>query len=457
VPPRSLHFDHLYLESGWHHDHVVQIKGGLITHITPSSSDQSPTPPEKIKGWALPGLPNLHSHCFQRGMAGLSERRGPSGDSFWTWRDVMYRFLDRLDPDAVEDIAAMAMLEMMETGFTSLAEFHYLHHDRDGTPYANRAEMAERIIAAAHKTGLCLTLLPVFYAHSNFGGQEPHHGQRRFVNSTDHYKKLFADTQKALTRLAGSTIGLAPHSLRAATPQELSDLLTLQKKGPVHIHIAEQMKEVEDCINWCGTRPVDWLLTNQPVDDTWCLIHATHMNDQETRALAQSGAVAGLCPITEANLGDGLFPAGAFLEAGGRLGVGSDSNIEIAAAHELRWLEYGQRLTQRGRNLLAAAEGHSTGETLYRMACTSGAQALGQPVGSIAIGKRADFVVLNDNHPTLAGQAEQTILDAYLFAAGPAAIDRVITGGVIYVEHGRHAQHEPITQAYRERMKKILS
>ena len=454
---RLLHFDHLYLDHGWHHDCVVTIEAGLITQITPVASGHAEPASERITGWALPGMPNLHSHCFQRGMAGLSERRGPSGDSFWTWRDVMYRFLDKLDPDAVEDIAAMAMMEMMETGFTSLAEFHYLHHAIDGTPYANCAEMAERIVAAAAKTGLCLTLLPVFYAHSNFGGQQPNHGQRRFVNSLASYEKLFADSQKALKHWAGSKIGIAPHSLRAATPQELTDLLALHPKGPLHIHIAEQMKEVDDCIAWCGTRPVDWLLSNHAVDETWCLIHATHLTEQEITALARSGAVAGLCPITEANLGDGVFPASTFTQAGGRFGVGSDSNIEIAAAHELRWLEYAQRLTQRGRNLLARAEGQSTGETLYRMACHSGAQALGQAVGSIAIGNRADFVVLDTNNPTLAGHNEQTVLDAYLFAAGPSAIDRVITGGETYVSQGRHIRHEAITRAYRERMKKILA
>ena len=453
---RSLHFDHLYLDTGWHHDVALKIEDGLIAQISTSNPAQDKTISEHISGWTLPGMPNLHSHCFQRGMAGLSERRGPSSDSFWTWRDVMYRFLDRLDPDAIEDIAAMAMMEMMETGFTSLAEFHYLHHDTQGNFYDNRAEMAERIIAAAHKTGLCLTLLPVFYAHSNFGGQEPNHGQRRFVNAPDSYALLFDATQKALQALPGSKIGLAPHSLRAATPSELNGLLSLHKGGPVHIHIAEQMKEVEDCISWCGTRPVNWLLENMPVDEQWCLIHATHMDEGETNALARSGAVAGLCPITEANLGDGLFPASPYRAAGGRIGIGSDSNIEISASHELRWLEYGQRLTQRGRNLLADAEGNSTGETLYRMACASGAQALSQPVGSIAVGKRADFVVLNDSHPTLTGHNDHTIIDAYLFSAGAAAIDRVICGGTTYVEHGRHKQHDAITKAYRARMKKIL-
>ena len=457
VRPSTLHFDHVYLENSWHHDCVVTIADGVIARIEQADPNQKHNASERILGWALPGMPNLHSHCFQRGMAGLSERRGPSDDSFWTWREVMYRFLDRLDPDAVEDIAAMAMMEMMETGFTALAEFHYLHHDPEGKFYANRAEMAERIIAAAQKTGLCLTLLPVFYAHGNFGGQDPHHGQRRFVNSPDSYATLFDATQKALRSLSGSKMGLAPHSLRAATPDQLNALLSLHKDGPVHIHIAEQMKEVEDCIHWCGTRPVNWLLSNMPVDENWCLIHATHMDNQETIALAQSGAIAGLCPITEANLGDGVFNAIPYRAAGGRFGIGSDSNIEISAAHELRWLEYGQRLTQRGRNLLADAEGNSTGETLYRMACQSGAQALSQKIGSIAVGQRADFVVLDHNNPGLAGHSDKTIIDAYLFSTGHAAIDRVICGGMTWVENGRHKNHTAITTAYRHRMKKVLA
>ena len=457
VPSHSYYFDHVFLDAGWQSDCLVTVKDGVISQIDPAPSPSSIAAAESIKGWALPGLPNLHSHCFQRGMAGLSERRGHSSDRFWTWREVMYRFLDRLDPEAVEDIAAFAMLEMIERGYTALAEFHYLHHDPQGNPYANRAEMAERIIAAAHKTGLCLTLLPVFYAHGNFGGQAPQEGQRRFINSLDGYEQLLGDTERGLHALQDGKIGVAPHSLRAVTEQELAYLLTLAPESPIHIHIAEQLKEVTDCVTWSGARPVEWLLDKMPVDHRWCLIHATHMNERETQQLAASQAIAGLCPITEANLGDGIFPATDFITSGGAFGVGSDSNIEISAAHEVRWLEYGQRLNLRGRNMLALEAGQSTGEALYRMACRSGAQALNQAIGSIAVGKRADFVVLNENHPSLAGHKSDSIMDSYLFVAGHDAIDRVIASGKTWVMGGRHHHHDDITRRYQACMKRILS
>ena len=454
---QSLHFDHVFLPEGWQTDCLIEVRDGLITQITPSAGRSMPHGTQKVTGWALPGLPNLHSHCFQRGMAGLSERRGPQGDSFWTWREVMYRFLDRLDPDAVEAIASMAMLEMLENGYTSLAEFHYLHHDPHGRPYANRAEMAERIIAAADKTGLCLTLLPVFYAHGDFGGAAPNPGQRRFLSSLDDFETLFSQSRHALRALHGARLGLAPHSLRAVTPAQLQALIALCPQGPIHIHVAEQQKEVEACLAWSGQRPVAWLLDHMPLDQRWCLIHATHITTQECQDLARSGAVAGLCPITEANLGDGLFPAPAFCEAGGRIGVGSDSNIEIVAAHELRWLEYGQRLFHQGRNLLAQQQDLSTGEQLYRMACAGGAQALDQAVGRIAIDQRADFVVLNPAHPTLSGQAPAHRMDAYVFSAGPQAIKHVICGGITRVSDGHHHKRDEIIRAYQACMKQLLA
>ena len=457
VVTKSFYFDHIFLDHGWHSNCLITVEAGHISHIAHRPAAFQPATVERIKGWTIPGLPNLHSHCFQRGMAGLSERRGPSHDSFWTWRDVMYRFLNKLDPEAVEDIASMAMMEMLESGYTSLAEFHYLHHDPKGQFYNHRAEMAERIVAAAQKTGLGITLLPVFYAHSNFGGQPAQQGQRRFINSLESFALLFEQSKKALTALPNAQIGLAPHSLRAATQEELSTLLALHKDGPVHIHVAEQQKEVEDCLTWSGARPVEWLLNHMPVDGRWCLIHATHINESEVKALARSGAVAGLCPITEANLGDGIFPAIDFLSHDGKFGVGSDSNIEITASHELRWLEYAQRLAHRGRNLLAPAEGQSTGEALYRMACTSGAQALAQPVGAVALGMRADFVVLDADHPTLAGHGDATILDAYLFSAGASAIQRVIAGGIDRVTNGRHHRHDEIAQRYRRCMTRLFS
>ena len=282
-------------------------------------------------------------------MAGLAETRGGGEDSFWTWREVMYRFVERLTPDDVRAIAAQAYAEMLESGFTRVGEFHYLHHDAGGTPFADPARMAVEIIAAAQTTGIGLTLLPVFYAHSGFGGQPPGPRQGRFVHSVDDFARLVEGCRAAITALPDGVVGIAPHSLRAVTPDELAAILPLAQGGPVHIHIAEQTREVDDCLAWSGQRPVAWLLDHAPVDRRWCLVHATHMEDAEMRALAASGAIAGLCPITEANLGDGVFPAMDFLAAGGGLGVGSDSNVLIDLAEELRLLEYGQRLTRRSR------------------------------------------------------------------------------------------------------------
>lgn len=447
---RTVWFDAALLADGWAEDVSVVVEGGLIRSVTTGTRRG-----EHMAGAALPGLPNLHSHCFQRGMAGLAERRGPTGDSFWTWRQVMYRFNGLLDPDDVEAIAAMAMVEMLEGGFTSLAEFHYLHHGPDGRAYANPAELGARIVAAAAETGIGLTLLPVFYAHSGFGGAAPNEGQRRFINSLDDFAALHAAAAEAVRTLPGGQIGIAPHSLRAVTPDELSALLAVHREGPVHIHVAEQTAEVEACVAWSGQRPVDWLLGQQPVDARWCLIHATHMTAAETAGLARSGAVAGLCPITEANLGDGIFEGVAYADAGGAFGVGSDSNVEITAAGELKLYEYGQRLKHRGRNLLAAAEGDSTGAALYRAALAGGAQALGQPCGGIAPGLRADFVVLDTDHPALATVPRSHWLDAYVFVAGAQAIACVIAGGKTVVEHGRHVTRTEVARRFIRRMERF--
>ncbi len=447
----ALVLDHAFLPAGWASDVLVELdEGGHIHSVKP---DAGPCPGvRRLAGAALPGLPNLHSHTFQRGMAGLAERRGPSADSFWSWREVMYGFLGKLTPDDVEAIAAMAMVEMLEGGFTSLAEFHYLHHGPDGTPYANRAELAERIAAAAGATGIGLTLLPVLYAHGGFGGAAAGQGQRRFLNDPDGYLALREGAAAALRSLPGSVLGAAPHSLRAVTPEQLGRLAQAVDRGPIHIHVAEQVKEVEDCLAWSGRRPVEWLLGHVAVDARWTLIHATHMTASEVRAVAASGAVAGLCPITEANLGDGIFEAVDFLGHGGRLGVGSDSNVEISAPGELRLLEYGQRLKHRGRNMLAPGEGASTGEALYRAALAGGAQALGQPIGALAPGLRADIVTLDLAHPAFAGGGPASWLDAYVFNAGAAAIRDVVVGGRQLVVEGRHVARDEVRRRFAARM-----
>jgi formimidoylglutamate deiminase len=451
---RRLILDHALLPDGWARQVGLDISGGAILAVYP---DAAPDGRERIPGIALPGLPNLHSHTFQRGMAGLAETRGPEGDSFWTWRQVMYRFLGSLTPDDVEAIAAFAMMEMLEGGFTSLAEFHYLHHDRDGRPYANIAELAERIAAAAGETGLGLTLLPVFYANGGFGGAAPAEGQRRFINDVESYFQLVEGARRAVAGLDDAVVGIAPHSLRAVTPESLDEVVAHAGSGPIHIHIAEQTKEVEDCLAWCGRRPVAWLLDHAPVDRRWCLIHATHLAPQEILGIAGRGAVAGLCPITEANLGDGIFEGVDFLAAGGFFGVGSDSNVEISAPGELKQFEYSQRLKHRARNVLAAREGQSTGRSLYDNALKGGARALGRRVGAIAAGHRADLVVLDAGHPDLAAVSGDRWIDAYIFVAGKAAIDTVLVGGRTLVGSGRHLHREAIGARYARAMARILS
>jgi len=451
---RKLILDHALLPCGWAERVAVDIEGGIIRAVHPAAPSEGR---ERIAGIVLPGLPNLHSHTFQRGMAGLAETRGPVGDSFWTWRQVMYRFLDNLTPDDVEAIAAFAMMEMLEGGFTALAEFHYLHHDTDGRPYANPAELAGRIAAAAGVTGMGLTLLPVFYAQSGFGGAPPAEGQHRFITDVPQFLHLVEKARKVAAYLDDAVVGIAPHSLRAVTPESLGEVLAMAGEGPVHIHIAEQVKEVEDCIAWSGRRPVAWLLDHAPVDHRWCLIHATHLDPGEVVGLAATGAVAGLCPITEANLGDGIFEGVDFLAAGGRFGVGSDSNVEISAPGELRQLEYSQRLKHRARNLLAEREGQSTGRSLYEKALTGGARALGRRIGAIDVGHRADLVVLDASHPDLAAVSGDRWIDAYIFSAGKTLIDGVMVAGRSVVTKGRHHDRDAISARYVRTMTRILA
>ena len=451
----SLHFAEALLPSGWVCDVRIEIAEGRFRQITASVSAQ---PDDQRYTVALPGLPNLHSHAFQRGMAGLAERRGASADSFWTWREAMYRFVDRIGPDDLLAIAAMAYAEMLESGFARVGEFHYLHHAPDGSPYAGAA-MAEAIIAAAAETGIGLTLLPVFYAHSGFGGQAPGPGQRRFVCRLDQFARLRAASGAALAALPDGVLGLAPHSLRAVTPDELSALSAMAAmagSGPVHIHVAEQQAEVSDCLGWSGARPVEWLLGNAAVGSHWCLIHATHVTAQESDALAASGAVAGLCPITEANLGDGLFPAPRYVAAGGRWGIGSDSNVKIDATEELRWLEYGQRLGAQARNMFAVEPGASTGGSLYRSALLGGAQALGAPMG-LAVGNSADFFTLDAEHPSLTAASADGWLDRLIFAAGRSAIGGVWRRGKQVVVGGRHISRDEIAARYRAVLAKLLA
>lgn len=451
----TLFFDHAFLPGGWARNVTVDIVQGEIVSV--EEGKPSPTGAEHLRGMALPGMGNLHSHAFQRGMAGLAETRGPHNDTFWSWRQVMYHFLAHLDPDAVEAIAAYAFMEMLEGGFTALGEFHYLHHDRDGSAYTNPAELSERIAAAAAQSGIGLTLLPCYYAQGGFGGTPPASGQRRFIHTVDGFMRLLEAAERAIANLPDAALGMAPHSLRAVTPDDLAALVAQGPQGPIHIHVAEQVKEVEDCLAWSGLRPMQWLLAHQPVDARWCLIHSTHLTEDEAHAAAASGATVGLCPITEANLGDGIFHAQTYLSAGGFIGIGSDSNIELTVPGELKQLEYSQRLKHKQRNLFARVEGVSTGESLYRKGLSGGARALGRRIGAIAPGYRADIVLLDADHPDIAALGPSHALDAYCFVAGKAAVDKVYVGGKCLVENGRHLLRDRLEQDYLTCLRRVLT
>ena len=451
---KALHIKNALLPEGWARDVRIEIADAAIRNIAVSVD---PSPGDERHAIAVPGVASVHSHAFQRGMAGLAEVRGSTADTFWTWRDTMYRFALSMTPEDVEAVALQLYCEMLEAGFTRVGEFHYLHHDRDGTPYADIAEMAARIVSAAGQSGIGLTLLPSFYAHATFGGAAPHAGQRRFICDVDQFARLIEASSKVLNRLPGSTIGVAPHSLRAVTPSELTAVVALAKQGPVHTHVAEQVKEVEDCIAWCGQRPVEWLLANAPVDERWCLIHATHMTDTETSAVAKSGAVVGLCPVTEASLGDGIFPARMFSRSNGRFGIGTDSNVLIGVADELRQLEYGQRLALRERNVFAADTDISTGRALLEAAVRGGGQALAQPTSGLANGAKADIVTLDGSHPSLASRKGDQFIDGWIFASARNAIDCVWAGGVKLVEGGRHRLRDHSERQFNATMARLVA
>ncbi len=442
-----LFFKNALLPTGWAQSVRLDIAAGAIQSVTPDATPDG----AEAHAIALPGMPNLHSHTFQRAMAGLAEYRGSGSDNFWSWREQMYRFALRMSPDDIEAVAAQAFCEMLESGFTSVAEFHYLHHDPEGKPYANIAETASRIAAAAAATGIDLLLLPVFYAHGNFGGLPPTAGQRRFINTLDQFFALH-DKCKAL-----AATGAAPHSLRAVTPDELAALVPLAKNRPFHLHISEQTQEVADCLAWSGIRPIEWLLSHAPVDENWCLIHATHANHAEIAGIKTAGAVAGLCPITEANLGDGIFPTKNFA---GAFGIGTDSNILIDAAAELRQLEYAQRLHHRQRNVLATSATPATATNIWQHALSGGAQALGLSAlgmtSGLTPGAPANLVTLDTKTLSPAAENPETALNIAIFAARNRAIDTVWVNGFKKVVNGRHIQATAINARFTATLKNLL-
>jgi formimidoylglutamate deiminase len=449
------------LPAGWARDVLIEADAaGDILSVTPGAA---PGAAERLSGAVIPGVPNLHSHAFQRAMAGHAERRGPpearnaegGADSFWTWRQTMYRFVGRFTPEDAEAVAAQLHLECLEWGFTGIAEFHYLHHQPDGTPYADPAEMALRQLAAAEASGIGITLLPCLYRHGGIFGRDPLPGQRRFLNDLDGFFRIVASIRAAAAGNPQTGLGLAPHSLRAVTPAMLAEVARFD--GPIHIHAAEQVREVEECRAATGARPVEWLLDQMPVDARWCLIHCTHMTLAETQALARSGAVAGLCPSTEASLGDGIFALPDYLVAGGRIGFGTDSHVGTSARDELRQLETSQRLALQQRNV-ATDEAHPhAGRNLLEAALAGGAQASGRRLGAIAPGRRCDLVELDAEHPGLVGRQGDELLDAWVFSGQGNPVRQVVVGGRTVVKEGRHLRGAEITERFRAAMRRLAA
>jgi formimidoylglutamate deiminase len=438
---------HAFQPDGWAENVRLALgPSGDLESCAPGSAENA----EALAGTVLPGMPNLHSHAFQRAMAGLTERAGGGEDSFWGWREIMYRFVGRIGPEDLQAIAAQLYVEMLKAGYTSVAEFHYLHHDRDGTPYGDRVAMSEAIIAAATEAGIGLTLLPVLYQTGGFGGTPPGPGQRRFLNCVDEILAMIDALGRRHRGNANFRVGLALHSLRAVPPEALSaavaGLHALDADAPIHIHIAEQMREVEECLAWSGRRPVEWLLDHHEVDRRWCLVHATHVDAAETARLIATGAVVGLCPTTEANLGDGIFPFAGFV-ASGKWGVGSDSHISVSPIEELRLLEYGQRLATRQRNVAGRPSG-SSGRALWDAATINGALATGRPLGRLAPSSRADLVVLDEDLPTLYGRRGDNLLDALVFAGNRNPVRDVMVGGTWVVRDGAHLRENEIRRRF---------
>ncbi|WP_447882408.1 formimidoylglutamate deiminase [Serratia fonticola] len=426
------------LPTGWAHNVRLEVDAhGQLAQVTPNTDSDGCL---RLHGDVVPGMPNLHSHAFQRAMAGLAEVAGNPQDSFWTWRDLMYRLVQRLTPEQVGVIARQLYIEMLKGGYTQVAEFHYLHHTPEGKAYADRGEMTGRLSEAALQAGIGMTLLPVLYSYAGFGAQPAQAGQRRFIQSAESY----LEQQQVIARqLAGQPLqnqGLCFHSLRAVELGQMQQILAASDQTlPVHIHIAEQQKEVNDCLAWSGQRPVAWLYEHLPVDSRWCLVHATHLDREELEQLARSKAVAGLCPTTEANLGDGIFPGDSYLHHQGRWGIGSDSHVSLNVVEELRWFEYGQRLRDQRRNRLTTPEQPAVADVLYQQALRGGAQACGTAIGKLAVGYRADWLVLDGDDPYLASAPDASILNRWLFAGGKEQIRDVFVAGRQVIEQGRHA------------------
>ncbi|THC42847.1 formimidoylglutamate deiminase [Massilia sp. Mn16-1_5] len=443
---------HALLPEGWQGDVLIEWDArGNLTRVEPRAR-----PPIGVAraDYVVPGMVNLHSHAFQRALGGLTEKAGDGPDSFWTWRELMYRFAQHITPEQVEAIAAQLFSECLRHGYTALCEFHYIQRDPAGAMYARPAEMAERVAAAGQQSGIGLTVLPVLYSHSGFGDQPLKPEQKRFQTDVDTVLRIV----EALAPLRNGQleVGAAPHSLRAAGIKQIQELIAaLPKERPLHIHIAEQQGEVQQSLDFSGRRPVEYLFDQLAVDARWCLVHATHLNEAEVAQLATSGAVAGLCPSTEANLGDGLFPLADYLAQGGRWGIGSDSHVSQSPVEELRWLEYGQRLIHQRRNVAATPARRDVALNLWQDALLGGAQAAGRPVGALVQGRRADLLVLDAAHPNLDGVLDADVLGRLVFCGNDNLVRDVLAGGRWVVQGGRHMAQEAIGRRYRQALQQL--
>jgi formimidoylglutamate deiminase len=446
------------LASGWASNVLFSVKDGQFHSI---EADSTPTTDShRLSGPVLPTMANVHSHAFQRVMAGAAEVSLNPNDSFWSWRDLMYKIVQKLTPDDARVIATQLYIDMLKAGYSQVGEFHYLHHDIGGHQYGQLGEMSNQMIAAADESGIGLTLLPVLYSHSGFGGQAPNAGQARFINSTDSYLALHQECARQLVNHPRHQLGICFHSLRAVTKPQIETVLAaldtpLTNNSPIHIHIAEQQKEVKDCINWSGQRPVEWLNNEIGLSDRWCLVHATHLDNKELHAIATSNAIAGLCPTTEANLGDGIFPAVEFEKANGRWAIGSDSHVSLSIVEELRTLEYGQRLRDQQRNRLHRPDQNSIGDNLFQQALLGGNQACDVSLG-LAQGNRADFMVLDDSNPFVAASESKDLLNRWLFATNDNVIKDVFVAGKHTIKNFKHEHEETSRHAFTQVIKKVM-
>jgi formimidoylglutamate deiminase len=441
------HCDYALLPEGWRAN--VRLRSGIDGRWAEVTADADSGDSPRLGRFVIPAMPNLHSHAFQRAMAGQVERFERADDSFWSWRETMYRHAGGIDPDCLHAIARWLYTEMVEQGYSRVCEFHYVHQRPDGSRYSPPEAMSEALIAAANEVGIGLTLLPTLYQRGGFGDQPLTERQRRFHCDSDEFLRLCGDLASRMNR-PGQRLGAAIHSLRAVSGVSLQHMVAddFWRNRPLHIHIAEQRKEVDDCLAQHGRRPIEHLFDLVDVDPRYCLIHATHALDHERELMARSGAVVGICTTTEANLGDGCFELADLRQRGGRWGIGSDSQAGLDPREELRWLEYQARLASGRRTVLADHQSPDVAANLWSEAVAGGGQASGAQSAGLRVGADADWLVLDDQDPALAGCTPDTIMGAWMFA--PARSAPLVTGasGEALTERGHHPRRESFARDY---------